>query len=491
MACGYADRLLPMEDYGGTLGSAERADVSASLERAARALADAVAAAEGEVVLFTGAGLSTACGIPDFRGPNGVWTREKQGLPKVETDVAFATAVPSLGHALCAQLVAMGKAKRIVSQNVDGLHLRSGVPPSKLTELHGNTFVETCETCHVDHVRDFEVETVGFKRTGRTCEHCGGKLRDFVLDWDSPIRDADLDNAYRSIDASGVVITLGTSLQITPAGSMPQRCRKRGGKLCIVNLQKTPKDKLAMKDGLRIFGTCDAVLARVWRNLGLPPVPDFVRTHTVAIGIERARASHKASAGSHVAYVRSVHGARKCPMPWVSAVDFAVTVCATPDSPSTNFVADGVRPVPSTGSGSAGRGNGEPKLFFGACAPFRTSLPLPDGAEVQIRVTLHLAGSGSSLAVPAVVLRVPARTADAGDAAAAPGPAEEAPEALPSKRRRTSSTAAASAAHAAAVASANHAFGLGVASAVPGWRSESLASVEALRVPYDPTSALA
>ena len=89
-------------------------------------------------VFFTGAGISTESGLPDFRGPDGVWTRRDQGLPPPTTKVPLANATPNIGHEAVLELQKMGKLSFLVSQNVDNLHLKSGIAPEKLAELHGN-----------------------------------------------------------------------------------------------------------------------------------------------------------------------------------------------------------------------------------------------------------------------------------------------------------------------------------------------------------------
>ena len=121
-----------------------------------------------------------AGGIPDFRGPSGVWTVKRAGLPVPPPKVSFAHARPSITHQALLALLCSGKLTFVVSQNVDGLHLRSGVPRGSLAELHGNCFAERCRTCGAEHIRDFEIETVGFKKTGRRCSKpgCGGPLVD-------------------------------------------------------------------------------------------------------------------------------------------------------------------------------------------------------------------------------------------------------------------------------------------------------------------------
>lgn len=139
---GYAKRLSP---YGhkGRCGDevAEEEESPRSVEAKARALADLVRRA-GYCVAHTGAGISTAAGIPDFRGKTGVWTRQKQGHPLPRHEPFWANALPSLGHMALVGLMRAGRLQYVISQNIDGLHLRSGVPRGKLSELHGNMLLE-------------------------------------------------------------------------------------------------------------------------------------------------------------------------------------------------------------------------------------------------------------------------------------------------------------------------------------------------------------
>jgi len=172
-----------------------------------------------KIVVFTGAGISTACGIPDFRGPSGIWTLQRAHRPIPAFKVSFGVAKPSLCHQVCAMLhsvcavaaelvppvctlqplfskqtvvslqqvlVALlhtGKLQHIVSQNVDGLHLRSGIPRSRLAELHGNCFAERCTKCKREYIRDFEMETV------RTimCMVRGAKAMFSIISYCNPI----------------------------------------------------------------------------------------------------------------------------------------------------------------------------------------------------------------------------------------------------------------------------------------------------------------
>ncbi|XP_075579743.1 NAD-dependent protein deacylase sirtuin-6 [Pelecanus crispus] len=276
MAVNYAAGLSPYSDKG-KCGLPEIFDPPEELERKVRELADLIRSSSN-VVFHTGAGISTASGIPDFRGPNGVWTMEEKGLsPKFDT--TFENARPSKTHMALLGLQRVGILKFLVSQNVDGLHVRSGFPRDKLAELHGNMFVEECVKCGKQYVRDAVVGSMGLKPTGRLCSvtkarglrACRGKLRDTILDWEDSLPDRDLtlaDEACRKADLS---ITLGTSLQIKPSGNLPLITKKRGGKLVIVNLQATKHDRQA---DLRIHAYVDDVMTKLMKHLGLE-VPEW------------------------------------------------------------------------------------------------------------------------------------------------------------------------------------------------------------------------
>lgn len=148
---------------------------------------------------------------------------QRAGRPLPRPKVSFTVAKPSFTHATLVALMNSGKLTYIVSQNVDGLHLRSGIPRDKLAELHGNCFAERCKKCRKEYVRDFEVETVGFKYTGRMCTvpGCGGKLHDHVLDWEDALPVDELQTSEQHALEADLAICLGTSLQITPACNLP------------------------------------------------------------------------------------------------------------------------------------------------------------------------------------------------------------------------------------------------------------------------------
>ncbi|XP_014805151.1 PREDICTED: NAD-dependent protein deacetylase sirtuin-6 [Calidris pugnax] len=269
-------------------------DPPEEVERKVRELADLIRSSSN-VVFHTGAGISTSSGIPDFRGPNGVWTMEEKGLsPKFDT--TFENARPSKTHMALLELQRVGILKFLVSQNVDGLHVRSGFPRDKLAELHGNMFVEECVKCGKQYVRDTVVGSMGLKPTGRLCSvtkarglrACRGKLRDTILDWEDSLPDRDLtlaDEACRKADLS---VTLGTSLQIKPSGNLPLITKKRGGKLVIVNLQATKHDRQA---DLRIHAYVDDVMTKLMKHLGLE-VPEWTGPVVVEESMELPKPEH-------------------------------------------------------------------------------------------------------------------------------------------------------------------------------------------------------
>ncbi|CAG9790836.1 unnamed protein product [Diatraea saccharalis] len=249
MSCNYAEGLSPYE-YKGVLGIPEIYEPYDKFDKKCELLARLINQSR-HVVVHTGAGISTAAGIPDFRGPNGVWTLEKEGK-KPSTDISFACARPTKTHMILKKLIECKKVHYIVSQNIDGLHLKSGLPRKYLAELHGNMFIDECNLCKKQFVRSRPVETVGKKCSGVPCasEHiggrpCRGRLYDGVLDWEHSLPENDLLLAEWHSSIADLSICLGTTLQIVPSGNLPLETAKYGGKLVICNLQPTKHDNKA------------------------------------------------------------------------------------------------------------------------------------------------------------------------------------------------------------------------------------------------------
>lgn len=270
------------------------------------------------LVAFTGAGISTSSGIPDFRGPKGVWTLQREGKGVAEASLPFDRAMPSITHMALVELEKAGILKFVISQNVDSLHLRSGIPREKLAELHGNSFREVCPSCGAEYLRDFEVETIGLKETSRRCSDvkCGARLKDSVLDWEDALPPKEMKPAAKHCRMADVVLCLGTSLQVTPACDLPLKSLRSGGRVVIVNLQQTPKDK---KASLVIHGLVDKVISGVMNHLNLR-IPPYVRVDIFQISlVQFARLSEKKYT-KWTLRVASVHGHRAV-LPFIQSVE--------------------------------------------------------------------------------------------------------------------------------------------------------------------------
>lgn len=274
MACSYADGLSKYENKG-KLGLPEKFDTAEEVERKVQILAGWMRESKHTVV-HTGAGISTAAGIPDFRGPNGVWTLEKEGL-KPDVNISWDDARPTLTHMAIVSLEQRGYVQYVVTQNIDGLHLRSGLQRQKLAELHGDMFVDKCNLCQRQFVRSSAATTVGQKSEGKACpakrgngRRCRGKLHDNILDWEDGLPDADLDLAISHSCVADLSLCLGTTLQIVPSGNIPVDTKKRGGRLVICNLQPTKQDRHA---DLIINTYVDVLMKCLLELLDVPLLP--------------------------------------------------------------------------------------------------------------------------------------------------------------------------------------------------------------------------
>lgn len=254
MSVNYAAGLSPCEDKG-VCGLQEVFDEVNDIEQKTALLANWIREAKC-VTLYCGAGISTAAGIPDFRGPNGVWTLEKKGI-KVQTDGAsLDDARPTLTHMAVLSLLDAKFFHFIVSQNIDGLFLKANVKRRQIAELHGNFFLDECNVCKTRFIRNKASETMALKVSSNPCPRqnrpCRGSLRDTILDWEDNLPRRELNIATKYSQRSDLSICLGTTLQIMPAGSMPFLAKKKNkGKVAIINLQPTrydPKADLVIHD---------------------------------------------------------------------------------------------------------------------------------------------------------------------------------------------------------------------------------------------------
>ena len=186
------------------------------------------------IVVFTGAGISTESGIRDFRGPDGLWTRRDKGLATPKQD--FTEVEPNTGHLAILELQNLGKLKYLISQNVDNLHLKSGIRPEILAELHGNLTKVRCVAC------EFKMDRVEGERA---CPLCGGKLKSTVVNFGDSLPVKDLQESYKHSQSCDLFIVVGSSLVVYPAADMPAVALEAGAKLVIINQGETPFDEQA------------------------------------------------------------------------------------------------------------------------------------------------------------------------------------------------------------------------------------------------------
>jgi len=221
------------------------------------------------LVVFTGAGISTDSGLPDYRGPDGVWTRRDKGLPPPKSP-PWDQVRPNQGHYAIVELLKMGKLDYLISQNVDGLHAKSEIPFEKLAELHGNLYFMQCLNCG----KKLTFEDAGWDkkkwgqgyRTGRVrknqpkCPNCEGRLISSIVNFGDSLPMDELEESMRRSEKADVFFVIGSSLVVTPAASMPGIAWRNGAKLIILNMGETPYDDEA---NLRFFEQIGEVLPNI------------------------------------------------------------------------------------------------------------------------------------------------------------------------------------------------------------------------------------
>jgi NAD-dependent deacetylase len=186
------------------------------------------------LVVFTGAGISTESGLRDFRGPDGLWTRRDKGLTTPEQD--WSAAEPNAGHLAIFQLQQLGRLAFLISQNVDNLHLKSGIRPELLAELHGNLTKVRCADC------EFKMDRFDDRER---CPLCGGRMVSSVVDFGQSLPAKDLAESYEHSRRCDLFIVAGSSLVVYPAADMPRVALEARARLVIINKGETPYDDQA------------------------------------------------------------------------------------------------------------------------------------------------------------------------------------------------------------------------------------------------------
>ena len=235
--------------------------IAPDLDTAKSLLADIIGKA-GNVVPFTGAGISTECGIPDFRSPGGLWTKNKP-IPFDEFLASqearneswrrrfamadqFGDARPGRGHRALASLHRAGKVPAVITQNIDNLHQLSGFSPQHVVELHGNTTYATCIDCG----DRYELPWVRKRMDAANgcapdCPSCGGFIKTATVSFGQAMPGAAMQRAQDLTLACDVFIAIGSSLQVWPAAGFPLMAKRNGAQLVIINREATEFDKMA------------------------------------------------------------------------------------------------------------------------------------------------------------------------------------------------------------------------------------------------------
>lgn len=245
------------------------------VEKKAEELANILRTRGHHVVCYSGAGISTSADIPDYRGPQGVWTLREKGQDYGKS-LDFESVAPTFAHYAITDLARRGAIHHVISTNMDALHLRTGLPPHMITEQHGNGNKEVCERCHSVYFRQYDTND-GYMnhRTGRSCSFCGNNLMDTIVNFAENLHDADQMTSLWNARKSTVALVMGTSMNVQPAASYPLQVLKNEGKLVIVNLQRTPFDQLAH---IRIFAKTDVFMKILLSKMGIDP--QKIDTHT-------------------------------------------------------------------------------------------------------------------------------------------------------------------------------------------------------------------
>ncbi|MGQ9722093.1 MAG: SIR2 family NAD-dependent protein deacylase [Candidatus Jordarchaeum sp.] len=227
-----------------------------------------------KVVVLTGAGISVESGIPDFRGPDGLWKRYSPD--KVGTITSFLSnpeewwkmaqeiapvlfnAQPNLGHFALAELEKMGKVEAIITQNIDGLHQKAG--SKKVVEVHGNVRSASCVECRKKHSIEYVISEVGKGNYMPQCTDCGGVVKVDVVMFGEMLPEEAISEAYRLAQECDLLLVVGSSLVVYPVAALPGMALNRGAKTVIINMEKTGYTKYA---NYHIYGKAGEVLPQI------------------------------------------------------------------------------------------------------------------------------------------------------------------------------------------------------------------------------------
>ena len=235
-----------------------------------------------KVIVFTGAGVSTESGIPDFRSPGGVWqkynpedfyyqkfisseeSREKYWQMSREFYDPLKNAQPNAAHRAVSELEKMGKLDCVITQNIDNLHQRAGSSPEKVIELHGTAVSVSCLACRKKYPRE-EIQSWLLRGVKvPRCDACGGILKPDTVSFGQSMPVQETEEAFRRARGCDLFIVIGSSLVVQPAASVPLEAKEGGAKLVIINREPTYHDSLA---DVVIHGSAGEVMSKVLKYL--------------------------------------------------------------------------------------------------------------------------------------------------------------------------------------------------------------------------------
>jgi NAD-dependent protein deacetylase/lipoamidase len=230
------------------------------------------------IIVFSGAGLSTESGIPDFRSPGGVWdkydpedfyfqnfiaseaSREKYWQMATEMWEPIKKAQPNPAHLAIAELERLGKLDCVITQNIDGLHSKAGNSEEKILQLHGTAIFVSCLSCQKRYDRDEIQERIKKGQKAPRCDDCRGLLKPATISFGQSMPEKETQEAYHRSSICDFFIVIGSSLVVQPAASMPLVAKRNGAKLVIINRDPTPYDDMA---DLVIHGQAGSTMASI------------------------------------------------------------------------------------------------------------------------------------------------------------------------------------------------------------------------------------
>jgi NAD-dependent protein deacetylase/lipoamidase len=235
--------------------------IAPDLETAIDALQELIEAAR-VITPFTGAGISTECGIPDFRSPGGLWTktrpiqfedflasqemRNESWRRRFAMEQYFADARPGRGHLALASLHRTGKALGVITQNIDNLHQSSGIPGERVIELHGNNTFAVCLDCAKRYELSWvKTQFAALGERAPDCADCGGHIKTATISFGQSMPEREMRRAEQMTLDCDLFLVIGSSLVVWPAAGFPLMARRNGAKLAIINREATEFDEIA------------------------------------------------------------------------------------------------------------------------------------------------------------------------------------------------------------------------------------------------------